>query len=291
MTNISRRDFLVRTSLAAGAVALGPRFLAAAEQPKIACGTDLVELGKTGVKTSLLGMGTGTHGVRRSSNQVKLGEAGFVKLIRHGIDRGLTYLDVADQYGSHIYLRSAIREVDRDKIFLQTKTRALTADVARVDIERFRHELGVDVIDSMLMHCMTTATWPTDMRPVMDVLSNAKEKGIVRAVGISCHGWDPLVASTGCDWVDVQLARVNPFGSAMDGKPEDVVGQLRAMRAKGKGVLGMKICGGGRNTTAEQREESLRFVLQSGCVDALVIGMESPQQIDENLALIEKVLQ
>ncbi len=290
MTTISRRDFLVRTSLAAGVAALAPQLLAA-EEPKITSGTDLVELGKTGIKTSVLGMGTGTHGVRRSSNQVKLGEAEFVKLIRHGIDRGLSYLDVADQYGSHIYVRSAIREVDRDKIFLQTKTRALTADVARVDLQRFRHELGVDVIDSMLMHCMTTATWPTDMRPVMDVLSEAKEKGIVRSVGISCHGWDPLVASTGCDWVDVQLARINPFGSSMDGKPEDVVGQLRAMRAKGKGVLGMKICGGGRNTTPEQREESLKFVLGSGCVDALVIGMESPQQIDENLALIEKVLQ
>ena len=295
MLDISRRHFLARAPLSAGAVVLGSRWAGAEEaesksKPKPKRGTDLVTLGGTGLKMSLMGIGTGTHGVGRSSNQMKLGAAAFTRLVRHAVDRGITYFDVADQYGSHIYLREALRGVDRDKLFIQTKTRALHPEVAKVDVERFRQELGLDTIDSLLMHCMNKNTWPADMRPVMDVMYEAKEKKRVRSVGISCHTLDALDQSAGCDWLDVQLARVNPFGSAMDGEPQEVVPRLKKIRDSGKGVIGMKICGGGRNTSAEQRLESIRFVLKSGCVDAMVIGCESVQHIDENLALIEEVL-
>ena len=61
------------------------------------------------------------------------------------------------------------------------------------------------------MHCMSRKGWPADMRPVMDVLDEAKKKGQVRAVGFSCHGWDPLAAGVDTDWPDVQLVRINPF--------------------------------------------------------------------------------
>jgi len=292
MATISRRDFLTQASLATGAALLSGRRAGADDDKKttLTSGADVVTLGNTGIKTSLMGMGTGTHGVGRSSNQLKLGAGEFIKLIRHGIDRGIRYFDTADQYGSHVYLREALQGADRDKLFIQTKTLARHPEVAKVDLQRFRDELGVDYIDSLLMHCMTKGTWTTDMRPVMDVLHEAKEKGWVRAVGISCHSLDALSQSADCDWLDIQLARINPFGSSMDGPVEDVVEQLKRMHAAGKGVIGMKICGGGGNTSAEERAESLKFVLSLGCVDSLVIGCESISQIDENLALIERVL-
>src|SRR5205823_4953446 len=181
----------------------------------------------TGIKTSLLGIGTGSVGVRRSSNQVKLGQEKFTRLLAHAFERGITYIDTADQYGSHIFVREAVRalKVPREKLFLQTKTRALSAEVAKADLERFREELGTDYLDTLLMHCMTKGGWPTDMRPVMDVLSQAKAKGWVRAVGVSCHGMEPLRAAVTTDWVDVDLARINPVGvrAVMDGPPEAVV--------------------------------------------------------------------
>src|SRR5262249_36728557 len=150
-------------------------------------------------------------------------------------------------------------------------------------IDRFREELGTDYIDSLLMHCMTRQSWPTDMRPVMDVLNDAKAKGKVKAVGVSCHGLPPLQATVNTDWVDIDLARINPVGvkAVMDAAPEVVAGCLKAMHDKGKGILGMKILGEGRFKTREQQRESLKFVLGLGCVDAFVIGFESPQQIDE----------
>ena len=212
-------------------------------------------------------------------------------MIRHGIDRGLRYVDTADQYGSHIFVREALKGVPREKLFIQTKTRALHPEVAKVDLDRFRQELGTDYIDSLLMHAMGSETWPADMRPVMDVLAEAKEKKIVRAVGISCHGIAPLRASTKCDWLDTQLAPINPFGAVMDAPQDEYLQCFKALHDQGKGVIGMKLFACGRHATREERLESLKFVLGQGCVDAFPIGFESPEQIDDVLEMIKEVLQ
>ncbi len=293
MSDPSRREFLGQSAVAVGALAAAGAAQAADEKRRPTSAADQVTLGRTGLKTSLLGMGTGSVGVGHSSNQVKLGEAGFTKLVRYAFDKGITYFDTADQYGSHIYMRSAIKGLPRDKLFLQTKTRATTAEMAKYDIERFRAELGTDYLDTLLMHCMVKGSWPVDFRPVMDVLTEAKEKKKVRAIGVSCHGMAPLRAAVKCDWVEVDLARINPVGGnagRMDGSPEDVAGCLKEMHGQGKGILGMKILAEGTLRTPEKQRESLRFVLGLGCVDAFVIGFENPRQIDEITKRIEEAL-
>ena len=286
MSKISRRGFLAGTA-AAGAAALLGRHGFADSTSQLTKGTDLVTLGRSGIKTSVLGLGTGTRG---GSEQRALGPDGFAKLLRHAYDRGVRYIDTADMYRMHGTVATAIRDLPREKLFIQSKTRAKDAESAKADVERFRVELGVDYLDTVLMHCMTTKTFATDMRPVMDALSEAKAKGKVRAVGISNHGWAPLEASLDCDWIDVQLVRINPFADKMDGKPDDVAGLLKKAHAKGRGVLGMKIFGETGYETAEKRYEALKYVLDLGCVDAFTIGFTSTAQIDETLAMIEKAL-
>src|SRR5216683_5663054 len=198
MSGVSRRDFLGQSAATLGGLAMGAQLATPANAAlKLKTGADQVVLGRTGVKTSLIGMGTGSHGTEHSSNQLKLGHAKFVNLVRYAFDKGITYFDTADQYGSHIYLRDALKGLPRDRLFIQTKTRATTAEMAKADIERFREELGVEYLDTLLMHCMQKGSWPTDFRPVMDVLSQAKDKGRVRAIGVSCHGIEPLRRAAG----------------------------------------------------------------------------------------------
>jgi predicted aldo/keto reductase-like oxidoreductase len=287
MSPFTRREFLAG-SAAAGAAVLAGRFAPAApSRARITSGTDLVILGRSGVKSTVLGIGTGTVG---GSQQRALGPGRFAKLVRHAYDRGIRYIDTADNYRMHGMVRVAIQGLPREKLFIQTKTPAHDAKSAKADIDRFRTELGVDYLDSLLMHAMRTKTFATDMRPVMDVLSEAKQKGIVRAVGVSCHGWDSLSASVDCDWIDVQLARINPFGDKMDGKPEAVAGLLKKMHDKGRGIIGMKIYGETGFDSAQKRLESLRYVLGLGSVDAFTIGFVNPRQIDETLELIKKAV-
>ncbi|HUT89912.1 MAG TPA: aldo/keto reductase [Thermoguttaceae bacterium] len=285
MSTLSRREFLAGAA-AAGATALaGLRTFAAPIAPKVVKGTDLVTLGKSKIKTTVLGIGTGTHGGRE---QRDLGEEGFVKLARHAYDRGIRYIDTADAYKMHPFVRAALKELPREEIFVQTKTRAKDAQTAKDDLERLRRELDTEYLDSLLMHAMGKRTWPTDMRPVMDVLYEAKQKGIVRAVGISCHGFEPLAASVEPDWLDVNLVRINPFDSHMDGPHDEVAAQIKKMHQEGRGIIGMKVYGEGDFENDQQRLQSLKYVLGLGSVHAFTIGFVSPEQIDETLDLIEQ---
>ncbi len=191
---MNRRDFL-RTSAVFGSAALArhrfPYEAYASPSPKHA--TDLVTLGRTGIKVTRLAQGTGTNGVERSSNQIRgLGFQGVADLLRTGVDNGINFWDLADQYGSHPHARQALKAIDRDKVVIMTKTRASTEAEMRADLDRFRKEIGTDRIDLVLLHCMTEADWPRTKAGAMAVLSEAKEKGTIRAHGVSCHDFGAL---------------------------------------------------------------------------------------------------
>lgn len=294
MRQINRREFVEQAALAAGALALGGPL--AAEAPGVPRKvTDKVRLGRTGITSSLVGIGTGTIGGGKQSNQTRLGQEQFTALFRHAFNRGITFFDVADQYGSHPFLRPAIKGLPRDKFVIQTKSNSRTAEGIRADLDRFRRELDVDYLDTVLIHCVTEPDWNTRYQAVKDVLSEAKQKGILRAHGCSCHTLEALEAAAADPWVEVDLARFNPWGLHMDNKkdaprekaPEYVRPVLERMKKAGKGVIGMKILAQGDMTKGDDRlaraRESLRFALGSGVLDNFVIGFESPQQIDEIL--------
>jgi 1-deoxyxylulose-5-phosphate synthase len=234
---------------------------------------DTVTLGKTGIRTSRLAMGTGTIGTGHHSNQTALGMKGLSDLLLNGYDHGLRFFDSADAYGSHPHVAEALKHVPRDQVTVLTKTFSRDPKSARADLDRFRRELGVDYIDICLMHCLTEGDWTDRFQGVMDVLSEAKEKGIIRAHGCSCHSIEALRAAARSPWVEVDLARINPIGSHMDAAPQEVVGVLREMKAAGKGVIGMKILGQG--DLRGRVDDAIRYALSLGVLDAFTIGAES----------------
>jgi aryl-alcohol dehydrogenase-like predicted oxidoreductase len=275
-----RREFITRTACGLGAAWLGSKSWAG---PVSLSGTysatDIVVLGQTGIRTSRLAMGTGTVGTGHHSHQTALGIPGLADLLLQGYDHGLRFFDSADSYGSHPHVAQALKSVPRDKITLLTKSWARDADAMRADLERFRKELNTDYLDIVLMHCLEEADWTTKYRGVMDVLSEAREKGIIRAHGCSCHTLEALRTAAKSPWVQVDFARINPIGSHMDGDPETVVSVLREMKAAGKAVVGMKILGQG--DMRDRVDEALKYALGLGILDAFTIGAESrPEQLD-----------
>lgn len=293
---IRRREFLAHSAATAAAIAAAGAMPAharavARRNALPASATQTVTLGNSGVQVSMIGMGTGSVGVNQSSNQVKLGVEGFTKVVRHALDRGVCFFDVADQYGSHVFLREALKGVPRDQYVIQTKTHAVDEKIARSHLERYCLELGVEYIDILLLHCMTKAEWPEEHVGAMEYLARAKEQGLIRAHGTSCHGMDPLRTSAKHPFVEVDLARINPQGLIMDDKsPDEVASELQEMHDRGVGVVGMKILGEGRITTPEGKDESLRYVLGLGTVDAFVIGFETTDQIDDILKRTEDAI-
>lgn len=282
---MKRRDFLRTAGLIGGAAALNPfpHALFASDAKKYA--SDIVTLGNTGIKVSRLAMGTGTHGVNKSSNQTRgLGVQGVADLLYAAYDEGVNFWDSADQYGTHPHLKEALKRVPRENVVILTKTHATTENEMKADLDRFRWELGTDYIDIVLLHLMTDPDWPRLKQGVMDVLSRAREDGIVRAHGVSCHSLGALEAAAESDWVQVDLARINPAGVIMDADVPTVEEILRRMKKAGKGIIGMKVFGAGR--LVHKADESLQYVLNQGSVDAFTIGQESRAEMRDLLKRI-----
>ncbi len=295
---VTRREFLLGASAAAAATLLPP----SAAWPAVpARGThaDLMALGKCGVKASRLGFGTGSNGGRV---QRDLGQDAFTGLFRYAFDKGIRYIDTADNYKTHGMVAEAIKGLPREELFIVSKMPWRKAGVSDKPIEtigRYLGELGTDYIDCLMIHCATVNDWHEQLKDLMAAFDEAKKKGMIRAKGVSCHGLPGLTRATLVDWVDVHLVRVNHSAHRMDG-PSDkftdpgdygaAMREIRAMHDKGRGVLGMKIIGNGDFTNAEDRERSIRHTMTCGCVDAVTIGFKSKQEIDEAISRINGAL-
>jgi len=284
---MTRREFVGGAMAAGGALVFEASAGAAQNTHGIRAIGDKAPLGRTGIHVSLLGLGTGTVGTGNSSNQTLLGQKAFTRMVRRAYEAGVNYFDAAEWYGSHAYLRKALEGLDRDTYVIESKIWFRRTQDVLPALDRFRTELGTDYIDTVLLHCATRGSWPEDLRPLRDALSEAKQREIIRAHGVSCHGWQPLRAAAELDWVDVILVRINHKGVNMDARPEQVVPLLQKMHDGGKGVTGMKILGEGK--LADERDESLRYVLRMPCVDSIVIGFESVAQIDDIVRRIEEI--
>jgi aryl-alcohol dehydrogenase-like predicted oxidoreductase len=297
MLNLNRNDAL---KAIAGAAMAAP-VLAKASEKQIAnaASLPLIELGGTGIKTTRLAQGTGTSGVRRQSKHTQEGFKKFVELMVHAYERGIRFYDLADQYGSHFYFREALRIIPRDQVTILSKLQVKfdsdnPSDLSISEqrrfatnaIERFRLELQVDVIDVLLLHVVTSANWDTELPGYMEVMSEYKERGVIRATGMSCHTLGALKRAAELDWVEVALTRINPYGKAMDGPVEDVMPVQQKMKDRGASVMGMKIFGAGR--LVDKRDECMEFAQNLGYLDAMTIGSLTSEQIDDNIRLMAK---
>ena len=294
---LSRRQFLERSAGAAGALLLSscPWLQAQAAVKRTA--VDQVTLGKTGLKLSRLGFGTGSD----SGNvQRALGQAEFNRLIRYAYDQGITYFDCAQNCRTYEWIAGAIKGLPREKLFLQSKLAGKPDDVLAA-IDHQRKVFDTDYVDSLLIHCMVKDGWTDQWKRIMDAFDEAKEKKWIRAKGVSCHSLPALRAATASNWTEVQLVRVNPQGAHIDGaneevwdnqthEPAPVLSELKTMRDKGHGVIAMKIIGNGDFTKPEDREKSIRFAMSRPELDAVVIGFKSTAEIDEAIRRMNQAL-
>lgn len=282
MKQISRRHF-IQTGLI-GAAAVSTTFTGLASMAPASATIDKVHLGKTGLVVPRLALGTGTHGWKQSSDMTRMGIQNWLKVARYAHERGITFYDAADLYGSHQNVKEILKEVPREKATilskLWTNPEEWNKDEPKAKIDRFRKEVGTDYFDILLLHCMTSGTWKEDKKPFIEALSEAKQKGIVKAVGLSCHNFDALKVAVEDPWVDVILARINPEGLIMDASPEEVMSVLKKAHDAGKGIIGMKIFGEGRMKTDDQRKKSIQYAINSGNVDCMTIGLSSVEQVD-----------
>jgi len=297
----SRREFMTTLTAGAGTVLFGSRafsFSSSVEEAN-ADPFRIVDLGKSGIKTTMLGMGTGVNGYNRSSAITRAGISVANTLIRNAYDKGIRYFDCADNYGTHPYAKEALKGLPRETYTLGTKIWIGQGGIPETDrpdanivVDRFRKELNTDYIDLVQFHCMTAPDWTTQYKRQMDILEDLKVKKIIRAHGVSVHSLEAMEAAAESQWVDVIHVRINPYGEAMDkNDPALVTPVIEKLHNSGKGVIGMKLVGNGKfKNDSDKIDASLKFVLGLGTVDMIIVGFELPEQIDNYAGRITSVL-
>ena len=297
ISKIDRRTFLVKGATGIAVASAIPYVIA---QPAYAGSktetVDSVSLGNTGLKVSRIAFGTGTRGWKRESDQTRIGLKKFVELSQYCYDRGIRFFDAADMYGSHSYVGEALKVLPREKVTVLSKLMTYTregwyeAEPFDKCFDRFRKEMNTDYIDIFLLHCMENGQWPAANKNYMDAMSKAKQDGLVKALGVSCHNYEAMVEAASNPWVDVILARINPNSIRMDGTPEKIMQVLETARKNGKGVIGMKIFGCGDLVKEHEREKSLNYVIRSGNVHCMTLGVDCKEHVDDNVSRVMRIV-
>lgn len=298
--DVKRRDFLRAVALGTGYMMFRNPLMA---NPMTRyAGSDpfqMVTLGGSGLKTTLIGMGTGVHGIRRSSALTRQDNSKSLDVLEYAYDKGIRFFDCADTYGTHPLMAEVFKRIPREDITLGSKIWLRPGglpDDERPDadkvVDRFRRELQTDVIDLVQIHCMVDADWTTEYGWQLDILEKLKSKGIIRAHGVSVHSLAAMKTALASDWVDVIHVRINPYGIAMDKPdPEEVVSVIHQLHNSGKGVIGMKLVGDGKyRDDSEKINNAIRFVLGLGSVDMMIVGFEEQSLIDNYASRVEQVL-
>ena len=255
-----------------------------------------VSLGSTGLEVSEIGFGSA------SSHDPDL--------VRHALDRGVTFFDTAESYRfgwSEEAMGEGLRGV-RDRVVLSSKTKAGARDT-RADmmaaLEGSLRRLQTDYLDIYFNHAVNDVARMQN-EEWWAFTERAKEQGKIRFRGMSGHGSrlaECLEHAIEQDLVDVVLVAYS-FGQDPDfydrlrhifhfvAMQPELPRALDKAKEKNIGVIAMKTLMGARLNDMRPYEQggytfaqaAFRWVLSSPRVDALLISMNSAESIDEYVA-------
>jgi uncharacterized protein len=257
-------------------------------------------LGRTGLKVSRLCYGT----LALSASQSDQSAAQGGDLLAYAFHKGVTFWDTAELYGTYAHIRQALRSTHGLPI-LSTKSYAYDRKGASDSFDKARRETGLEVIDLFMLHEQVNVLTLLGHREALKFYIAMKERGLIRAVGISTHAIEPVLAvahAKGHPLPDHPFSRIREFDvgflreidvihpivnrnglGLIDGTADRMHQAIAAAHAAGAGILGMKLFGGGN--LLNEFDQAVDYGLRMDCVDAFAVGMQSPAEIDMNVAI------
>ncbi|WIV11187.1 aldo/keto reductase [Proteiniborus sp. MB09-C3] len=238
-------------------------------------------LGNTGIKVSELCFGSLTIGPL----QVNLDILEGAQIISYAFSKGINFIDTAEIYDNYGHIKEALKTVNRKDIVIATKSYSYSKETAEKSLSKALSELDTDYIDIFLLHEQESKHTIRGHYEAIEYFMKAKEKGIIRAIGISTHRVEAVLAANQYREIEVIHPIINKLGIGIqDGSVDDMIAALKISYNIGKGIYGMKPLGGGH--LIKSVEESVDFVRNVPYLHSFAMGMQSKDEVDANVSLI-----
>ncbi len=238
-------------------------------------------LGDTGIKVSELCFGSLTIGPLQANLDITEG----AEIISYAFSKGINFIDTAEIYNNYGHIKEALKAVNRKDIVIATKSYSYSNETAEKSLSKALKELGTDYIDIFLLHEQESIHTIRGHYEAIEYFIKAKEKGIIRAVGISTHRIEAVLAANQYREIEVIHPIINKIGIGIqDGNVEDMINALKISYNNGKGIYGMKPLGGGH--LIKDVEGAVEFVRKVPYLHSFAMGMQSKDEVDANINLI-----
>lgn len=242
-----------------------------------------VKLGNTDIEVSRLCFGSLTMTPFQANLSIKEGS----DLIKYAYKKGINFIDTAEIYENYQYIREALKGINRHDYIITTKCYAYTREMAKASLELALKKLKTNYIDIFMLHEQESIHTLRGHWDAIEYFLEAKKMGKIRAIGISTHRVEGVLGATQVGEIEVIHPIVNKEGIGIqDGNIEDMLIAIEKAYNKGKGIYGMKPLGGGH--LINKAQEAFNFVKHLPYIHSIAIGMQSREEIDCNIDLMEK---
>ena len=242
-------------------------------------------LGNTDLEVSIAGFGVLPMGPSQLALPIEEG----AEIIRHALRNGINFLDTAQYYRTYPYISKALENGEFEDVIICSKSLCQDYEGMMDAILEARESLNRDVIDIFLMHEVRSGQLEERMG-AWQALKDAKEKGLVRAIGLSTHHIDITKAAASMEDLDVIFPLINYAGLGIRkgdefGTKEEMLQNMTDCHIAGKGIFSMKAFGGGSLTGHYQ--EALDYVFSKDCIDSVMIGFGKISEVDDLLSYLD----
>lgn len=243
----------------------------------------VTKLGNTNIDVSRLCFGSLTISPLQRNFSYKKG----AELIRYAFDKGINFLDTAELYDNYKHINLFLKDINRKDFVIATKSYSYSKETAEESLMKALKELDTDYIDIFLLHEQESEHTIRGHYEAIQYFIKAKEKGIIRSIGISTHRVEGVLAAAKYNEIDVVHPIINKIGIGIqDGNSNDMIDAIKKCSSLGKGIYGMKPLGGGH--LLNNVEEAFNYVQDIEELHSIAIGMQSKLEVDANINLIEK---
>lgn len=240
-------------------------------------------LGNTGIKVSRLCFGALTIGPLQANLPLREGAA----VIRRALEAGVNFIDTAELYDTYPYIREAIRGRAQE-IIIVSKCYAYTEQGMRESVEKALKAVDRDYIDVFMLHEQESSLTIQGHWEAIEYLIKAREKGYVRAIGVSTHHVEGVLGALSFPEIEIIHPLLNRQGVGIKGgTARDMLQAVQKAARSGKGLYGMKALGGGH--LLRQVEEAFQYILCIPELASVAVGMSSSDEVDYNTQLFSEL--